>query len=138
MQFSSTFKQLCKEKGVTQKQALEDMGMGRNATQRWNDGVPALETLIKISSYFGVTIDRLIQNEFISPNIATNVSNSVVMHANNSDHVSMSTNNIPSASELSEQEQEVLRIFRALDMRRKNTAMNCLYDLEDEIKQTDS
>lgn len=138
MQFSSTFKQLCKEKGVTQKQALEDMGMGRNATQRWNDGVPALETLIKISAYFGVTIDRLIQEESLSQNIATNVSNSVVMHANNSDHVSMSTNSMSSANELSEQEQEVLRIFRALDMRRKNTVMNCLYDLEDEIKQTNS
>ena len=60
MQFSSVFKQLCKEKGVTQKQALTDMGLHRNATQRWITGVPAPETLTIIAKYFSVTVDELL------------------------------------------------------------------------------
>ena len=62
MQFSLRFKQLCKENGVTQKQALADMGMGRNSAQSWINGSPSLETLQKIADYFGIdpTIVRLI------------------------------------------------------------------------------
>lgn len=60
MQFSSRFKQLCKEKGVTQKQALADMGMGRNAAQSWISGSPSLETLQRIAEYFGITTDEVL------------------------------------------------------------------------------
>ena len=63
MQFSSRFKQLCKAKGVTQKQALSDMGMGRNSAQSWIDGSPSLETLEKMASYFGMSTDDLLGKE---------------------------------------------------------------------------
>lgn len=59
MQFSAVFKMLCKEAGVTQKQALADMRMGRNATQRWIEGWPSFDTLSKISAYFSVPIETL-------------------------------------------------------------------------------
>ena len=60
MQFSSRFKQLCKENRVTQKQALADMGMGRNAAQSWINGSPSLETLQRIAEYFGITTDQVL------------------------------------------------------------------------------
>ena len=60
MQFSSRFKQLCKEKGVTQKKALEDMGFHRNAVQRWNGGSPSTDALVKIAEYFGMTTDEVL------------------------------------------------------------------------------
>ena len=63
MQFSSRFKQLCKEKGVTQKQALAEMGLHRNAAQRWADGSPSTEALIKIAEYFGITTDEVLGKE---------------------------------------------------------------------------
>lgn len=63
MQFSYRFKQLCKEKGVTQKQALADMGMGRNSAQSWNDGNPSLETLDKMAGYFDMSTDDLLGKE---------------------------------------------------------------------------
>lgn len=59
MQFSTLFKLLCKEKGVTQKQALSDMRLGRNATQRWADSWPSFETISKMTSYFSVSADLL-------------------------------------------------------------------------------
>lgn len=59
MQFADVFKLLCKEAGVTQQQALKEMGMGRNATQRWIDGMPSFNAMMKITSYFGITTDTV-------------------------------------------------------------------------------
>jgi transcriptional regulator with XRE-family HTH domain len=52
---------MCKEAGVTQKQALSGMHMGRNAAQRWIYGWPSYETLTKISAYFSVPFETLMQ-----------------------------------------------------------------------------
>ena len=60
MQFSLRFKQLCKENGVTQKKALEEMGLHRNAAQRWSEGSPSTEALLKIAEYFGITTDEVL------------------------------------------------------------------------------
>ena len=60
MQFSLRFKQLCKERRITQKQALADMGFHRNACQSWSDGKPSTETLLKISEYFGISTDEVL------------------------------------------------------------------------------
>lgn len=60
MQFSSRFKQLCKERHITQKQALADMGFHRNAAQRWADGSPSTDALIKIAEYFGISTDEVL------------------------------------------------------------------------------
>lgn len=60
MQFSQTFKALCKNKGVSQKQALQEMGMNRNAVQPWSQGMPGADALKKISEYFGVSMDSLL------------------------------------------------------------------------------
>lgn len=60
MQFSLRFKQLCKEKGVTQKKALEDMGFHRNAVQSWNNGNPSADALKKLAGYFEMSTDDLL------------------------------------------------------------------------------
>lgn len=60
MQFSLRFKQLCKEKGVTQKKALEDMGFHRNAVQSWIDGNPSADALRKLAGYFDMSTDELL------------------------------------------------------------------------------
>ena len=63
MQFSLRFKQLCKEKGVTQQKALSEMGFHRNAAQRWIDGSPSTDALIRIAEYFGITTDEVLGKE---------------------------------------------------------------------------
>ena len=60
MQFSSRFKQLCKERHITQKKALDDMGFHRNAAQRWADGSPSTDALVKIAEYFGMSTDEVL------------------------------------------------------------------------------
>ena len=63
MQFSYRFKQLCKEKGVTQKQALADMDMHRNAVQSWVEGKPSVDSLAKLAEYFGMSTDEVLGME---------------------------------------------------------------------------
>ena len=60
MQFSQTFKKLCKDRKVTQQQALIDMGLSRSSTQKWANGTPTAPALKKISEYFGVSVDSLL------------------------------------------------------------------------------
>lgn len=60
MQFSLRFKQLCKDRHVTQKQALEDMGFHRNAVQRWSDGSPSSDAVLKIAEYFEISTDEVL------------------------------------------------------------------------------
>ena len=74
MQFSQTFKTLCKEKKITQQQALLDLDLNRNATQRWSQGIPAPHTLKKIAEYFGVSVDSLLGVEQ-QKNPATEIGN---------------------------------------------------------------
>ena len=73
MQFSQTFKELCKEKKVTQQQALTDMGLSRSSTQKWSQGIPTAPALKKIAEYFGVSVDALLGVEQKNP--ATEIGN---------------------------------------------------------------
>ena len=59
MQFADVFKLLCKESGITQQQALKEMGMGRNAVQRWTEGMPSFNAMMKISNFFGISFETI-------------------------------------------------------------------------------
>ena len=52
--------------------------------------------------------------------------------------VSISNSGAPARNELTDQESEVLRIFRALDMRLKNTVLTYLYEIEDQAKEKET
>lgn len=139
MQFSNIFKELCSKKGITQKQALEEIGLARNANQKWKHGWPNSDTLKRIASYFGVTADSLLRDESSSSfNIAGNISNAAIMQGNANGPVSISNGGSPTGNELTDQESEVLRIFRALDMRLKNTVLTYLYEIEDQAKEKET
>lgn len=132
MHFSDTFKFLCKEKGITQKRALEDMGLGRNAAQKWTTGHPSYEAIQKIANYFGVSIDSLLDGGAAS---ITATGRSVVLQGNSGNNTVAQGNIQTAVDQLSDMEKELLRIFRKVDMRTKNAAMSYFYDLEDQIKE---
>ena len=126
MHFSSTFKKLCKEKGVTQKCALAAMGMNRNAVQKWTEGHPSYEAIQKMAAYFDVSVDSLMDCGASATVTASN--GSVIVNGNNN------TSSACAGDHLTEMESEMLRIFRMMDMRRKNLAMSHFYEVEDELK----
>lgn len=65
LNFSENFKQLRKEKGVTQEKIAEILGVTGQTVSRWELSIcyPDLELLPSIANYFGVTIDTLLSND---------------------------------------------------------------------------
>lgn len=59
------FKELRKEKGVTQEQLSEYLGVTNRTISRWENGVnmPDFDLIIKIAQYFDVTIEELLDGE---------------------------------------------------------------------------
>ena len=62
MSISSQFKKVRIEKGLTQKQVADALGIAEPSYQRYEYGkvVPSALVLIALSEYFGVTLDYLV------------------------------------------------------------------------------
>lgn len=70
--FYDRFEQLCKLKGVKPGRACTDMGLSRSLSAKWkNMGTkkPSAEVLEKMSSYFGISINEILDedSDFVSP-----------------------------------------------------------------------
>lgn len=65
--FFDVFQSLCKQKGISCKQAAEDIGLSNSITTKWKKtgATPGGNTLSKIASYFNVTTDYLLGSEIV-------------------------------------------------------------------------
>lgn len=65
MTFCEKITQLRKEKGMSQEDLAQVVGVSRQAVQKWESGQsnPDMENLKLLSSYFGVTLDYLVWEE---------------------------------------------------------------------------
>lgn len=65
LNFAENFKNLRKEKDVTQEKIAEVLGVSAQSISRWELSIcyPDLELLPSIANYFGVTIDILLSND---------------------------------------------------------------------------
>lgn len=63
--FFDIFTDLCKEKGVSRTKAAEEIGLSNSITTKWKKtgATPGGDTLEKVATYFGVSIDRLLGKE---------------------------------------------------------------------------
>lgn len=124
--FYNNVRELCIKHNTNITQLAKDLGISTALPTAWKNGsLPRISTVKKIADYFGVTSEYLLRDK-MSTNI--HAEDSVVVNAN-SDNVAINSN------QLSEMEQEVLRIFRTLNMRDKNRVMSYLYNIEDELKK---
>lgn len=62
MQFQDRLYQLRKERGLSQENLADVLGVTRQAVQKWESGVsrPDMDNLTALAQYFGVTLDWLI------------------------------------------------------------------------------
>lgn len=129
--FYDTYTELCNERNVAPSKVARELGMSASAPGRWKDGsTPDLVTAQKVADYFGVTIDYMVKGR---PNTQTiTAENSIILQGNRGNN--NVTHTVAAADDLNDMEREMLRAFRALDMRRKNAALSHLYALEDELK----
>jgi transcriptional regulator with XRE-family HTH domain len=65
MNFTENILALLEQKGISKNKMLKDLGMGTGTFATWQKRgtIPNGETLLKIASYFNVSIDYLLGNE---------------------------------------------------------------------------
>ncbi|HCC35217.1 MAG TPA: transcriptional regulator [Ruminococcaceae bacterium] len=63
--------ELRKNKGLSQEQLAELLGVSRQAVSKWESGqsLPEIEKLIAMSGLFGVTVDYILKGEGESPSV---------------------------------------------------------------------
>lgn len=133
--FYEQFSDLCAQHNIKETTLARQLGIGASAPKRWKEGsTPDLVNAKKIADYFGVSIDYLMAGPSSAPsNQIGNVTGSAVVQGVNGGSVSVS--NGSGQTELTAAEEELLRIFRGLDVRGQNAVMSCLYEQEDRINQ---
>lgn len=63
--FFDNFEKLCTQRGISVYKACTEIGLNRSAVAKWKKGtVPNGTTLNKLSEYFGVSVERLLSDEF--------------------------------------------------------------------------
>ena len=65
MEFNEKLQELRKSKGLTQEELAEDLYFSRTAISKWESGrgLPSIDALRQISTYFGVSIDQLLSGD---------------------------------------------------------------------------
>ena len=77
--FWNIFFSLCAEKGRSPNAVAKELSIASGTVTAWKNGkVPHHGTLLKLASYFGVTVDYLLGNEPASP--AAPTENVVIYH----------------------------------------------------------
>lgn len=56
-------KRLCKTKGVSVSQMQQDLGLPQGGVYKWNKHTPSFPALQKMSAYFGVSIDYILEGD---------------------------------------------------------------------------
>lgn len=56
-------KALCKDRGISQGKMEREIGISNGASSKWKSSSPSLEILNKLSNYFGVSVDYLMNGE---------------------------------------------------------------------------
>ena len=109
-------KELRIDRNLTQKQLSEMLDLSKNTVCEYEKGraEPSIETLLKLSGIFGVSVDYLLGREDDFGNI--NVTSSP------SSDLSVSS---PNAS-LTPEEKELLTLFRSLPNIRRKTVMDSI------------
>ena len=131
-----TIATLCEEKGVSGYRLCKDTGIQPSILTDLKKGRQKSLSAVnaeKIASYFGVSVSDLLGADNRSTITAEN---SVVMQGNRGNNTVAYGK--PAEDGLSDMEKELLRIFRSLDMRHKNSFMSYAYSVEDEMKGMNS
>lgn len=123
-------KTACEAKGVSLYKAGIDSGAGRNLYSNLCRGSePSVSKLKQIADYLGVSVDYLLSGEeskqiISNSNIVGEISGTAAIGEGNSI-------TIAPTSDMSEDEKELLRIFKKLDRRGQNDLMHLAYQAED-------
>lgn len=103
-------KELCVSRGITIKELERTAGLGNGTIRRWDDSSPALEKVIKVADYFGVSVEDLLKEK-----------QPVDIQA-----FAENKNKPSDIGELSDAELSLIQLFRALPEERRGMVLPML------------
>ena len=122
----------------SQKELAEAIGVSPNNINSWKSrGTdPPASLIMSIAQFFGISVESLLMGEdFPAPNlIEGNVTGSAVVQG--SHHSNAVVTNDSNA--FSKEEEELLRLFKSLDVKRRIKILNLAFELEEELKSKQS
>ena len=113
MIFNERLKTLLAERDVSWKQVSQELSIGKNQPKYWadNDTLPDGKTLVKLSHFFGVSVDYLLGNEERSAITGLD-------------------------GDLTEQEKTLLAVYRASSEEVKLRIIQAVMNIKDESEKT--
>lgn len=126
--FYEQVKALCDAKNIKITGLARSLHLSPSAPNNWKEGsLPKAETIMKIAEYFDVTTDFLLYgNNRTANNTVISASNSAIVQGVSGGNVSVS--NVPG---LQDNEAELLRIFRSLDIKGQTALLMFAYEEEE-------
>ena len=131
--FGDRLRKLRKDRDLSQGDLASQLGVVPSAVgkyERMPGSFPSVEVLIKISDFFGVTLDYLLKGSTTVPSVENNItgqlSNSAFIQAN---HGGMVING--ETKSLSPEAVELLRIYEILGGRDRLKLLNFAVELEE-------
>lgn len=130
------FAQLCEERGKSQSAAAEEAGISKNLPGRWKNGTaePSNASVKKLAAYFDVPVEYFRADDLNIMN--GQVIGSAIMQGNSGSNIRFNANahvnsDNENADQLTEQEAELLRIFRSLNVKGKTAMMTYAFAEEE-------
>lgn len=106
MTFAENLNRICADRGTTPSTILRKLNLSTSKVTMWNNGsLPKQDMLVRLAQELGCSVmDFFADDDYIRPPVKENP--------------------------LSEDEEEIVRIFRSLDRRSKHEFMNIAYEYE--------
>lgn len=131
--FYDNVKSLCKAHGITLTELMRELGMSTSLPTQWKKGQePKPPTMLKIAEHFGVTIDMLLSSNPAASNSVGTATNSNVMQGVTGRDISVGA---PASTGLSENEQQLLKIYQGLDLKGRTLLMMRAIELQEEMQK---
>ena len=123
---------MAKIKNITVKQLLDEVGLGFNTMSNMKSSMPKADNLAKIADYLNCSVDYLLgrtdEPSAVSNVIGGNITGGAVVQGSNNSNVTVSS----SERKLTDEENELLRLFNSLDVKHRVKLLDYGFALEDE------
>lgn len=133
-EIAERIKILTRQKNFTIKELLEQCELGKNTISKMSSGTDILtKNMVKIANFLDCSLDFLVGRSDETCNTSNITGSKNVVQQGNVNNSPVTISDILSAP-LSEQETELLNIFKSLPPKEKHKVMTFMYDIEDKNK----
>ncbi len=133
--FWDRFYELCTKLNTKPNPLAKEIGISSGVLNKWKNGtIPNGETLCKIANYFNCSVDYLLGRTNEPAQTANVIDGSL---AGSTDIQGSHNSNITvnsSELSLSDEEKELLRLFRSFDVRQRIKILNLAFSIESEAE----